>query len=187
MEQRETHDNIPPLPKDTLTIGKFEFFGVPDEDRFADVICIKQKQLGMTFQTTAYIDSLLRLPLCDRTPTHRDQIEAFVFRCIEEEYIVSLCHVIENDFDDEDDNEITLTGVWKQAYAYRTIPDPIIRVPKVQKFCRLIVLDVPKENADEGEHVLGHVLRYYREQTRRRKPVPYFESKPKSVRRRNVG
>lgn len=175
------------MPSDTLTIGKFIFYGVPPDDEKADVVVIKEKQLGMTFGVSNEMAALLRCSENDRTPTDRDRLSAYIERCVDEEYIVSLCRVIENDFE-EDESPIHITGVWQQGYAYRRKLEDrlIIRVPKVEKFCRLVVLDVPKANAEDGTHVIKHVLHYYREQKLRRLPIPVFEASagnPNSARR----
>lgn len=169
----------PPLPKDTLIIGKFIFHGVPPDDEFADVVLIKEKQLGMVWGVGREIEAIMRKQECDRTPTDRDRAKAYIERCTDEEYIVSLCKVIENDFE-EDECPIKITGIWEQCYAYRRRYEDryIIRVPKVEKFCRLVALDIPKTHASDGEIVLKYVMRFYTEQKLRRIPIPTFEAYP---------
>lgn len=159
---------ISELPRDMLVFAGFVFYGVPPEDRNADAVVIKDKQISMIFAVSSEIRELLQKKQDTPhliTPTCRDRIQAHIERCMEEEYIVGLAKAIEHDFHTED-FPIQVVDVWLQGYAYRR---------RKGVFCRQIAFEFPKDGVEDGEHVAKCVARYRRQQILFRHPMPNYE------------
>ena len=171
-------EDIRELPKDTLVIGTFLFHDTPTEDANAEIIVIKEKQVGLKFGVSRDIEQLMRKAPCDMTPTDRSRRDAHIERCVEEEYVISLIRLIEHDFKQEEDL-IQIFDVWQQGYAYRT---------RGGRHYRTVMLECPKDREEDGERVVAGMLRYFRDQTRRGEGIPEFEAfpgpQPGSYRRR---
>lgn len=156
------------LPEDMLIFAEFEFFGAPPEDRQADAVVIKDKQIALIFPVSREIRNV-----CHRmeytphliTPTDRDRVTHHIERCTDEEYIVGLAKAIQSDFRNND-FPVQVVDVWRQGYAYRK---------RKGAYCRQIAFEIPKENAEEGEYIVSRICRFRREQILLRNPMPKYQ------------
>lgn len=120
---------VPSLSKDTVKVGRINFYGVPDQDIVADIIVVERKYVGVMLPVSKDIERLLNnKDSCD--PTDLDRIEAHAKRAVDEEYIAFFARTLENDFKEE------IIDNWRQVYGYRY-------VPKEKRHVRIVLLYPP--------------------------------------------
>lgn len=162
------NDHNHELPYDTLVVGRFAFIGVPDDDTVADIVTIKDKQIGLVFDINPEVELLLRRLPKDCTPTDNDRITAHIEALTEQQYISSLARLLEYEFR-EQDPPLQIVDIWDQCYAYR-------KHHGRAQHCRLLTLHYPNATSkEEYDMVCSRVAVHRRKQARLGVPIPFME------------
>lgn len=153
------------LPTDILKHGRFAFTGAPDIDVVADIITVKDKQIGLMFKCLPEIQLLLDRATQDCTPTDNDRILWHLESLHDEEYICSLGRWLEFHFQNWEP-PLKVINVWNAGYSYR-------RLPELAKHCRFMWFIPTKEHKEEYAAVVDRCCIVRREKARDGEP-PWF-------------
>lgn len=117
-----------------LVAGRLRFHNAEDAEKFASVIVLDRKVVGLMFGVYSEIGAILKRDPATHTPLDRNLLDEHLQLVVRERMIWPLCDFINSFFEDL---EVDVFGdEWKQSFGY-------IRWAKDDQYYRIYMLNPP--------------------------------------------